>query len=96
MDDSPFATSDLIMTMAPPPVRKPSIIVSARYTGDLAGAEAAYKPLHDLKSLVANGPQVQIQNISEGREVVGAKGDFKRFGMVGLLAVRHGLVLEDR
>lgn len=84
MDDSRYATSGLIMTMAPPPARSPSIIISARYTGDPAGAEEAYKPLYDLKPLVANGSRIPIQNISDGREAIGAKGDFKRFGIVGL------------
>ena len=84
MDARRYATSGLIMTMAPPPARKPSIIVSARYTGDPAGAGAAYKPLRDLKPLVASGSQVPIQNISDRREAIGAKGDFKRFGIVSL------------
>lgn len=84
MDDSRFATSGLIMTMAPPPARNPSLVISARYTGDPANAEEAYKPLYNLKPLVANGAQVPIQNISDGREAIGAKGDFKRFGIVGL------------
>lgn len=84
MDDSRHATSGLIMTMAPPPARKSSIVISERYTGDPAGAEEAYKPLYDLNPLVANGSQVPIQNISDGREAIGAKGDFKRFGIVGL------------
>ena len=84
MDDSDYATSGLIMTMAPPPARKPSIVISARYTGDPADAKKAYRPLYDLKPLVANGAQVPIQNISDGREAIGAKGDFKRFGIIGL------------
>ena len=84
MDDSRYATSGLIMTMAPPPTRKPSIVISARYTGDPAAAEEAYKPLYDLKPLIANGSQVLIQNISDAREAIGAKGDFKRFGIAGL------------
>ena len=83
MDDSRYATSGLIMSMAPPRARKSSIIVSARYTGDPAGAEATHKPHHELKPLVANGSQVPMQNISDGREAIGAKGDFKRFGIVG-------------
>ena len=84
MDDGRYATSGLIMTMAPPPARKPSIVISARYTGNPVIAEEAYKSLYDLKPLVANGSQVPIQNISDGREAIGAKGDFKRFGIVGL------------
>lgn len=84
MDDGRFATSGLIMTTAPPPARKPSIVISARYTGDPAGAKEAYKPLYDLNPLIANGSQVPIQNISDGREAIGAKGDFKRFGICGL------------
>ena len=84
IDDSRYAISGLIMTMAPPPGRKPSIVISARYTGDPVDAETAYKPLYDLKPLVPKGSQVPIQNISDGREAIGAKGDFKRFGIVGL------------
>ena len=84
MDDSRYATSGLIMTMAPPPARKPSIIISARYTGDPMDTEKAYKPLHDLNPVIASGSHVPIQNISDGREAIGAKGDFKRFGIVGL------------
>ena len=84
MDDSRYATSGLIMTMAPPPHRKPSLIISARFTGDPSEAEDAYRPLYDLKPFVASGSQVPIQNISDGREAIGAKGDFKRFGIIGL------------
>ena len=84
MDECRYATSGLIMTTSPSPARKPSIIALARYTGDPADAEAAYKPLHDLKPLFANGSQAPIQNTSDGREAIGAKGDFKRFGIVGL------------
>ena len=84
MDDSSHATSGLIMTMAPPPARKPSIVISARYTGDPTMADVAFKSLYDLKPLVANGSQVPIQNISDGREAIGAPGDFKRFGIIGL------------
>ena len=67
-----------------PPAQKPLIVVLARYTGDPADAETAYKPLYDLKPLVAKGSQVPIQNISDGREAIGAKGDFKRFSIVSL------------
>ena len=84
MDDGRYATSGLIMTMAPRPAWKPSIIISERYTGDPVMAEEAYKPLYDLKPIVANGSQVPIQNVSDGREAIGAKGDFKRLGIVGL------------
>ncbi|KAK0506883.1 hypothetical protein JMJ35_010583 [Cladonia borealis] len=69
MDDSRYATSGLIMIMAPPLARKPSILISL---------------LYDLKPLVAKGSQVPIQNISDRREAIDAKGDFKRFGIVGL------------
>ena len=84
MDDSRYATSGLIMTMAPPPARNPSIIISARYTGDPSRVEEAYKPLHDLNPLISSGSRIPIQNISDGREAIGATGDFKRFGIVGL------------
>lgn len=84
LDDSRYATSGLIMTMAPPPARKPSIVISARYTGDPISAEKAHRPLYDLQPLVSNGSYIPIQNISDGREAIGVKGDFKRFGIVAL------------
>ncbi|MCJ1385633.1 hypothetical protein MMC17_008756 [Xylographa soralifera] len=84
MDDSRHATAGLMMIMAPPPARKPSLIIAARYVGNPVNAKEAYKPLYDLQPLVIAGGEVPIQNTSDGREAIGAKGDFKRFGVVGL------------
>ena len=84
MDNSDHATAGLIMIMAPPPARKPSIVIAARLTGDLQNAQEAYKPLLDLQPLVATGSKVPIQNTSDEREAIAAKGDFKRFSVVGL------------
>ncbi|KAI1088778.1 hypothetical protein F5B19DRAFT_505270 [Rostrohypoxylon terebratum] len=74
MDDASYATA----------ARNPAIVIAARYIGNPDDAERAYKPLYDLKPLVARGGAVPIQNTSDGREAIGAKGDFKRFGVVGL------------
>ncbi|KAK7918184.1 FAD-linked oxidoreductase [Apiospora marii] len=84
MDDASHATAGLIMTMAPPPARKPALVISARYTGNPDDAQVAYKPLHDLQPLMANGGPVPIQNASDAREMLCVKGDYKRFGIVGL------------
>lgn len=84
MDDSSNATAGLIMIMAPPPGRKPALVISARYTGNPDDAKTAYKPLYDLQPMVTNGGPVPVQNTSDAREVLCAKGDFKRFGVVGL------------
>ena len=84
MDDSRYGTAGLMMVAAPPPTKKPSLVVAARLTGDPKQALEAYKPLHDCKPIVANGAEVPIQNTSDGRESIGAKGDFKRFGVAGL------------
>ncbi|KAI1850462.1 hypothetical protein JX265_013424 [Neoarthrinium moseri] len=84
MDDSKHATSGLIMIMAPSPARNKTLVISARYTGNPDHAKIAYKPLYDLKPLMANGGPVPVQNTSDAREVLCAKGDFKRFGVVGL------------
>ncbi|KAL9094515.1 MAG: hypothetical protein Q9165_003074 [Trypethelium subeluteriae] len=84
MDDSRRATAGLMMIMAPPPARNPSLVIAARYTGDPQDAPNAFKDLYNLKPLVVNGSEVPIQNTSDGREAIGAKGDFKRFGIVGL------------
>ncbi|MCJ1405309.1 hypothetical protein MMC11_008536 [Xylographa trunciseda] len=84
MDDSSHATAGLMMIMAPPPARKPSLVIAARYIGDPDNAKEVYKPLFDLQPLIAAGGEVPIQNTSDGREAIGAKGDFKRFGAVGL------------
>lgn len=84
MADSRYGTSGLVMVAAPPPTRKPSLVIAARHIGDPARAKEAYQPLYDLKPLVANGCQVPIQNASDGREAFNANGSFKRFGIVGL------------
>ena len=84
IDDSRYGTSGLMMVMAPPPKRQPSLVVAARLTGDPADAQEAYKPLYDLNPLVANGAEVLIQNTSDGRAANEAKGDFKKFGIAGL------------
>lgn len=84
MDNSNYATAGLLMVMAPPPTRQPSVVVAARYTGNPQDAAAAYQPLYDLKPVAAPGGEVPIQNASDARSILGAKGDFKRFGVVGL------------
>ena len=84
MEDSSRATAGLMMTMAPPPHRNSSLIIAARFIGNPGDAEAAYQPLYDLKPLVAAGKEIPIQNASDAREAIGAKGDYKRFGVVGL------------
>lgn len=84
MDDASHPTSGLIMIAAPPPDKKPALVISARYTGETADAEIAYSPLRDLQPIVFKGAQVPIQNISDGRDAFYAKGSFKRFGIIGL------------
>ena len=84
MDDASKATSGLMILTAPPPHRNPSLVIAARYTGSSADAVAAYKPLFDLKPIVGDGKKVPIPNASDGREAVGVKGQFKRFGICGL------------
>ena len=84
MDDGRHATSGLMIITAPPPARKPSLVIAARYTGDPENSQEAYKSLYDLQPIVANGGEIPIQNTSDGRAAVGEKGDFKRFGIVGL------------
>lgn len=84
MDDERYGTSGLMMVTAPPPTRKPTLIISARLTGDPKDAGKAYKSLYDLKPLVANGGEVPIQNTSDARAAIGAKGDFKQFGIAGV------------
>ena len=84
MADSRYGTSGLMMIAAPPPTRKPAVVIAARYIGDPAKVHEAYQPLYDLNPLVANGGQVPIQNASDGREAFTANGSFKRFGIVGL------------
>ncbi|PQE08303.1 FAD binding domain containing protein [Rutstroemia sp. NJR-2017a BVV2] len=84
MNDSSHATAGLIMVMSPPPTRKPTIVISARYTGLPENAATAYRLLYDLNPVMSNGSAVPIQNASDAREAMGAKGDFKRFDVVGL------------
>ena len=55
MADSSHATAGLMMIVAPPPHRNASVVIAARFTGRPADAEAAFKPLYDLKPVVAAG-----------------------------------------
>lgn len=84
MDDDRYSTAGLMMVMAPPPDRRPSIIIAARYTGKPSDADDAFKPLYNLDPVVVNKGEVPIQNISDSRAAIGAKGGFKQFGVVGL------------
>ncbi|KAK7992146.1 FAD binding domain-containing protein [Apiospora saccharicola] len=94
MDDGSKATAGLMMVMAPPPTRKPAVVIAARFTGSPSEAEDAYKPLYDLSPIIAKGGPVPIQNTSDGREAMAAKGDFKRFGVVGLRRFDTGRFLQ--
>lgn len=61
------------------------MIVAARFTGNPDNAEEAYKPSYGLGPIAAiDGSPVPIQDTSDGREALAAKGDHKRFGVVGL------------
>ncbi|KAM3068870.1 hypothetical protein ACMFMF_008839 [Clarireedia jacksonii] len=84
MNDSRHATTGLIMVMCPPPTRKPTLVISARYTCVPENAATAYQLLYNLKPLMSSGSGIPIQNASDAREAMGAKGDFKRFDIVGL------------
>lgn len=84
MDDDRHATAGLIMILAPPPARKPCLVIATKYTGDPKHAPEAYKALYELHPLVANGASVPIQNANDAQDALGAKGDFKRFGIIGL------------
>ena len=84
IDNHHYGTSGLVMVMAPPPARKPSLVISAVLTGDPQDAQDAFKPLHDLQPIAANGAEVPIQHACDSRAALDAKGDFKRFSIVGL------------
>lgn len=84
ISDDSKATAGLLMAVCPPPVRKAALVVAGRYIGNPDDAQAAFAPLYALSPLLANGGPVPIQNISDGRETLEAKGDFKTFGTVGL------------
>ncbi|KAK7711363.1 hypothetical protein SLS64_005386 [Diaporthe eres] len=84
VEDESKATAGLLMSICPPPARKPALVVAARYIGNPDDAQAAFAALHALKPLIADGGPVPIQNVSDGREALEAKGGFKTFGTVGL------------
>ena len=94
MDNNRYGTSGLMMVMAPPPTRKPSLVISTVLTGDPQDAQEAFKPLYDLQPVKASGAAVPIQNASDAVAAMGAKGDFKRFGIVGLYHFEVDLFLE--
>ncbi|KAL2282790.1 hypothetical protein FJTKL_10401 [Diaporthe vaccinii] len=67
VEDGSKATAGLLMAICPPPARKPSLVVAARFIGDPDDAQAASGALHALKPLIADGGPVPIQNVSDGR-----------------------------
>ncbi|PYI30570.1 FAD binding domain-containing protein [Aspergillus indologenus CBS 114.80] len=83
MADGKHATAGLMMIMASPPARVPSLVISARYTGD-EDPHVPFGPLYELQPVRVTGGDVPVQNASDAREVLCAKGDFKQFGVVGL------------
>lgn len=84
VEDGSKAMAGLLMAMCPPPARKPALVVAARYIGNPDDAPEAFSALHALKPLIADGRAVPVQNVSDGREMLEAKGGFKTFGTVGL------------
>ncbi|KAL8765004.1 MAG: hypothetical protein Q9209_007774 [Squamulea sp. 1 TL-2023] len=95
IDNSSHATAGLIIIVAPPPHRSPSLVIAARFTRNPADTELAYKPLYDLGPMVATGKETPIQNTSDGREAIRAKGDYKRFGIVSLQRFDMDAFLES-
>ncbi|KAF3763977.1 hypothetical protein M406DRAFT_65241 [Cryphonectria parasitica EP155] len=62
----------------------PVLVIAGRYIGNPNNAHVAFGALHALGPLEADGGPVPIQNISDGRQALEAKGGFKTFGTVGL------------
>lgn len=84
VNNDKMATAGLVMTICPPPARRPALVVAGRYIGNPDDAQQAFKALYTLKPLISDGGPVPIQNVSDGREALEAKGGFKTFGTVGL------------
>lgn len=84
MDDDKYSTSGLMMIAARPPTRKPALVITAKLTGNPDDAKTAFKPLYDLNPIVANGAPVPIQNANDALDAHATKGDFRRFGIIGL------------
>lgn len=84
VDNSHYPTGGLFMVMAPPPARKPLLIIGARFFGDPKTVQEAYKPLYDLGPIAAPGQEVLIQNANDSRAAQDTKGGLKKFGSIGL------------
>ncbi|KAL4935941.1 hypothetical protein BDV06DRAFT_233829 [Aspergillus oleicola] len=89
MDNSQHATAGLMIVGAPSPARNHSVVISARYTGQ-ENPRIPFAALYDLQLAVVTGGDVPIQNASDARASLGAKGGFKNFGLAGL----HGFNVE--
>ncbi|KAK6826934.1 hypothetical protein RU639_004408 [Aspergillus parasiticus] len=83
MADARYEVAGLMIISTPPSTRTPSLVIAARYTG-AEEPQVPFKALYDLHPMVVTGGDVPIQNASDAREVLCAKGDFKQFGVVGL------------
>lgn len=84
VEDNSRPTAGLLMAICPPPARKPALVLAGRCTGNPNDAQANFSALDTLNPLTADGGPVPIQNASDGREALEAKGGIKTFGTVGL------------
>lgn len=84
MENSTNATAGLFIIICLLPAREPAVVIAGKYISDPDDAPSALSALYALNPLSADSGSVPIQNISDGREMLEAKGGFKTFGTVGL------------
>ena len=92
MNNKSHITAGLMMIMAPPPARKPAIVISAKYVGHQFAL--AFNSLYDLQPLAADGGYVPIQNANDGHQIIEAQGDYKRYSCVGLAEFNESKFLD--
>ena len=99
-NDARYSTGGLVMVAAPPPHRKPALVVSAKLISDDEDSsldalqQQAFRALYELDPIVAGGSCIPFENNGDTLQVLCAAGDFKKLVLTGLYDFEPELFTE--
>ncbi|KAL9580668.1 MAG: hypothetical protein Q9212_004356 [Teloschistes hypoglaucus] len=77
-------TAGLVMFVAPPPQRKPMIVVAPHYFGSLEDGPKRFQELSQLEPLMYSEKAPHVPNLSDHLDFACGKGGLRRFKLTGL------------
>lgn len=85
-NDDTYCTGGLIMIAAPPPARKPAVVVIAKliHPDSETLQETVFKHLYELKPIMAGGGLIRIENNGDALQPLMVSGDFKKLRLTGI------------